>query len=333
MAIITEYIIDSKLSSFAQYIFDSFLATSGESTVARFKRIILGKVRNLILRSRDPVVIYNFMGYQLLLPYSHQLPYFRQSLPQYSLNLGRVAQNIEGHYPEMSVVDIGANVGDSLAILRSKVKSPVLCVEGDSKFFKILQHNAIQFENIFIEQTFIGDRSYLGKYRVVSSDGTARLFTDSAAEPIPILGIGDLLKKYEHIGETCKIIKIDTDGFDIPILLAASEILEKLKPVLFFEYDPFLFSNIGCDGFQIFDSLRDSGYRLAIFWENTGDYLLTVDILNTKLLEDLHNFYTGRNGSRYCDICLFHDDDRELCEELRISEIKFFDNFRKKLSE
>jgi hypothetical protein len=37
-----------------------------------------------------------------------------------------------------------------------------------------------------------------------------------------------------------KMLKIDTDGFDTLILKSAVDFLKRAKPIIFFEYDPFL---------------------------------------------------------------------------------------------
>jgi hypothetical protein len=39
----------------------------------------------------------------------------------------------QAKYPNLTMIDVGANVGDSIAIVRVDV--PILCVEGEDHFF------------------------------------------------------------------------------------------------------------------------------------------------------------------------------------------------------
>ena len=70
--------------------------------------------------------------------------------------------------------------------------------------------------------------------------------------------------------------------------------------------------------------LQDLGYRHAIFYENTGEYLLTAELSQQSVLEDIHDLYRGRGTDRYADICVFHDEDTDLCHTVRRAEIEHF---------
>lgn len=120
------------------------------------------------------------------------------------------------------------------------------------------------------------------------------------------------------------MLKIDTDGFDICILESELSYFSAVKPVIFFEYDPFFFKKTGSNGLNVFHSLKNIGYENMLVYENNGDYLMTVNTNNTELLNDLYHFYSGRAGERYCDICIFHADDNDLCKIIRSHELKYF---------
>ena len=51
--------------------------------------------------------------------------------PDLNSQLGRLAGVIFQKYPGMTVLDVGANVGDTIAILKSSVDVPVIGIEGD----------------------------------------------------------------------------------------------------------------------------------------------------------------------------------------------------------
>jgi hypothetical protein len=120
-----------------------------------------------------------------------------------------------------------------------------------------------------------------------------------------------------------KMLKIDTDGFDCAIIMSERDLLADKKPVVFFEYDPYFFENLSISGFHVFQHLRDIGYQFAIVYDNTGDYLLSTDLSNVELLQDIHTYFSGRGGMRYCDICVFHSEDSDLAEKVDNSEKTF----------
>jgi hypothetical protein len=57
--------------------------------------------------------------------------------------------------------------------------------------------------------------------------------------------------------------------------------------------------------------------------------LLAADLTDTRLLDDVHQFYTGRRSKSYCDIAVFHGDDDDLMRTSRAAELDFFAQFRR----
>ena len=66
-----------------------------------------------------------------------------------------------------------------------------------------------------------------------------------------------------------------------------------------------------------------------MFYDNFGDYLLNIELTQKKMIEDIHNYYSGRNTERYCDICAFHKEDKDIAIKIREEELKFFASSRK----
>jgi hypothetical protein len=80
----------------------------------------------------------------------------------------------------------------------------------------------------------------------------------------------------------------------VPIVLANLELLERTKPVLFFEYDPHLGATP-----DVFERLREIGYRRMDVYENTGELAARVELPG-----DIHETYVGHGGARYADVCV-----------------------------
>jgi hypothetical protein len=71
--------------------------------------------------------------FMLSLPLSHELPIcLSQGFASPRFELVALTQ---AKYPNLTMIDVGANVGDFIAIVRWHVDAPILCVEGEDHFF------------------------------------------------------------------------------------------------------------------------------------------------------------------------------------------------------
>ncbi|MGH3130004.1 MAG: hypothetical protein ACRDNX_04230, partial [Gaiellaceae bacterium] len=229
---------------------------------ARLKAAI--ETRALLLRRGDPLVRYRIGEIDLELPLSHELPFYRKDHPLYSANVGRIAAEAGG-----PVVDIGANVGDTAAIVRGATDVPILCVEGDDRFFAILRRNSTRFDPpVELEHAFVGAPA---RAAIERHGGTARLVPGAGGE-VRGKPLARILEEHPRFAAPA-LVKIDTDGYDVPIVLAELDLLARLKPVLFFEYDP----HLGADP-VVFERLREIGYRTVHVYENTGELARTAGL-------------------------------------------------------
>ena len=307
----------------SQLITNNILSSNPNTLPGKVKEKVLLSIRNFLYENKDILVNYSLNGKTILLPVWHDLPTNRKIFPLYSENLGRIAAKLAGKYKNLCAIDIGANIGDSVFIIKSFADIPILCIEGNEYFFSILKKNIQYWSDVCTEQTFVGDRiESKGSYSY--SKGSGRIIeTENSSENIRFESLHKIITKYPQF-EKCKLIKIDTDGFDCRIIRSSLDYLEKSKPVLFFEYDPYLLRELNDDGLSTFDLLLKRGYNLALFYDNNSDYLLCAELNQKNLLEDIHNYYSGRNTERYCDICIFHSDDNDTAFNLRKEELKFF---------
>jgi FkbM family methyltransferase len=275
--------------TFAERVLGTILEGNPASLRGRARLKAAIEVRRLLVRLCDPVVRYRIEGIELLLPLSHELPFYRNDHPRYNEAIGRIAAQLGG-----PVVDVGANVGDTAAVMRAVTDVPILCVEGDERFFRLLERNARrldpppELERAFVEAPARG--------RVEAAGGTARVLAGDGE--LPSAPLVRILEEHASFAQAV-LLKLDTDGFDVPILLANLELLARLRPVLFFEYDPFL----GAEPI-VFERLREIGYRRAHVYENTGELARSVELGE----DDVHSPYVGHGGSRYADVCAFTRD-------------------------
>jgi len=308
----------------AEFIMGRLLPDATGRRPGRIQRRIFSLARRFLAKQTNKYIRYELSGTVMLLPFAHDLPIFRSAFPQYSTNIGRLCCYMSEKYTDLRLVDIGANIGDTVAIVRENSQCPILCVEADKHYFTILMENLRRagFQSVEAVNAFVS--SYTGELRgqLVSDGGTAH-FIASDAPPIRTVKLSLLLSDFPQF-QSPKLVKIDTDGYDCSILKAEIEWLKEKKPAIFFEYDPFFFSDHPYDGARIFKDLREAGYVLAIFYDNVGDYLATVDLeKDGEILVELQNYYVGRGGHHYADVAVFHREDRDIAERIRVKEAEW----------
>jgi FkbM family methyltransferase len=287
----------------AQYIFDQIINTPNSNKV---KLKLFKFLRTKLLSSSEPTVNYQFGNYNLEIYLSHDFPFNLKEKPQYSQNLGVIAEIISQKYPNFQVIDVGANVGDSAAIIKNKVDVPILCIEGNPRFLGLLEKNTASMRDIQIEKCFVGEEEL--NVTPINSLGTSYL--EKSENGIPVKTISSIIEKNERFSNV-KLLKIDTDGFDNKIIRGAEQFLRKTKSSVFFEYDPHYLSLQGEKGIDIFDFLVSLGYEKFVIYDNLGDHLITLTKNNKNEFVELHNFF-NRGSSRYMDIWAIHSEDFDL---------------------
>lgn len=271
-------------------------------------------------------------NYSILLNKNHVLPHYLKQFPSYSSNLPRLAKKIKEKFPDLILIDVGANVGDTVALIRSESYFPIVCIEGDDFYYSVLKKNIQQFNEVDAFQFFLGEKNEVVSAHKEVEQGTLKIVLDSTDvgknKGLSFITLDHFLKlnpKYQK----AKLLKIDTDGFDLMILRGGIEYLQKTRPVLFIEYDRCLLSNVNDDGLSTLFKLEEIGYETVMFYDNFGRFILSAELQNKKLIEQLHFYIDDKKSAfPYYDICLFHKDDKEFAEEVINSESAFFINLK-----
>ena len=286
----------------------------------------LVRARRALIRISDPLVTYRIGKTSIRLPLSHDLPYFQRDFPFYSRNLGRIAALALRARPDLAAVDVGANVGDSIAIIRTEAHIPVLAIEGNRRFFALLEQNAaILGSDLYLRCAMVGTAPEQRRGGFQERGGSAHYVEGAAASSdVSFDTLSRLIEGTPELNGRKLLIKIDTDGLDCAILKAEQQLLARRAPIVFFEYDPNHFQRYGDDGFAVFAALRRAGYVSLLVYENTGELHGALDLDEETKLQELDALYSGRGGERYADICAFHRDDADVFELVRASEEELF---------
>jgi FkbM family methyltransferase len=299
-----------------QWLLRKLLSTPLSSSISRGKYKLLRGLRKLRLSFSDPLVTFSFGALNLHLPLSHELPFYEKLFPEYSVNLGRVSSYVRQKYTNLTMIDVGANVGDSAAMVRSFCHHPILCIEGEPSFFWLLTENTRGLTEIELEQTFLGrSGDSIGSIRIERGNATIRLGGQSGIAGICTLS--EAISRHPRFAAS-KLLKLDAEGFDCKILVAETELLRRNKPVLFFEYYPQACLLAGQEPFAVFPLLASLGYSQLLIYQNFGRYFMSLHLEQLCSLKELHYFLMELQG--YCDVVAFHREDTDIAEVLRAFE-------------
>jgi FkbM family methyltransferase len=248
---------------------------------------------------------------------------YRSSFHLYDTALARIASILKAKYHTLHAIDIGANVGDTAALIREFAEIPVLCIEGDPVLLPILTENAIRLgPGVTIEPSFVGED---GKaVNLNSADDLGRnACLVKAMDPqgsVRLRSLRSILTDYPAFC-SAKLLKTDTEGFDFDIIRQSLDFIQQSKPVVFFEYDPYLRPNEPHAGLETIEALIRAGYSNFIYYDNFGNFLLQSEASNSSIFSDLDGYLASnrRHGVAvyYFDICALHQEDADLGPKIK----------------
>jgi len=268
-----------------------------------------------------PDLEYQIENFKIWLPFSHKLPEYQRLFKNYDKKLKVILKNLEKFKKTSVIIDIGANVGDTAAVFRSYSSARIVCIEGEEFFLNYLRRNSKIIPNIEIVETFVigNNGKLMGEVR--RTDGTAKIITSSVFENgVQMLNTKPLmkiLKENEIDPEMIDLIKIDTDGFDFNILQGNRDIIEMVKPNLFFEYDISFNKEDFEASVKVISILENLGYKFIVY-DNFGNLLDFVTkectMKFTRFNQYLMSCRVNGGGIYYFD--LFATVDQSLADKI-----------------
>ncbi|GAB2779408.1 hypothetical protein GCM10027020_36120 [Nocardioides salsibiostraticola] len=273
------------------------------------KRRVSWLVRDRLMPDRH--VVRDVQGVSLTLPWSHRLPDYAGPGSAYGQNLVELAR-LMGEQGPLTVLDIGANVGDSALQILHAVDARVLCVEGDPFYLDFLHLNTSSDDRVSVVEALLAVPQSVGAATAVRTGGTTRFTHGEEATGLPEVTASALRAQHPDF-EDLRLIKSDTDGYDVALVPVVAQEWAHSKPVVFFEYDPYLTRIAGLDPMAVWSELADLGYDRVAVWDNGGALLglsSTVDVVSRA--QTLAEPLKGRPGKRiYWDVAAVHAEDAQ----------------------
>ena len=288
----------------------------------------------------QPQRLYEIDGFILDMGERHMLSLIQKNCLMYDrfvpflgeladLKLDRMKESDRG-----VIIDIGANVGDTVAGMVRHTGANVICVEPTKKFSILLEKNIanmgdayakrIRIVNAYIAQN--SEENY--KSEIIGGTAIKQKITADTEKEAPTLTIPELLSKIQILPETLTLVKIDTDGYDSECIMSFGEQLKSISPLLFWEnqidMDEQMYKFI-----DMVNYLSESGYTHFFLFDNFGNYMCRIDADSMKSI----NRYLGRilhkNSPRsfyYVDVLASKHEDRGICETVIKRYLKDFDD-------
>jgi FkbM family methyltransferase len=312
----------NRIDSFFSYLYREVNLNPLPSGIGpKLMRRFYGKLWREILKRFDPKVQIKISESLLWLPGSSHLPMIKTPESWYDTALTRLGQFIKNQKGALVLIDVGANVGDSVSFVAEKVQGQFLCIEADAQYFKYLQMNAQKIPGVICENVALSDKAETHQGAMVAVGGTAHIRTDAMDQKTFAFKTLDQLTEKHVLFKQAHILKIDTDGYDYKVLRGAMALLQN-RPILYFELSPWHLRHVGHeDPLSIFYFLKAQGYSQYFFYDNGGYPLLVTEDLNT--CKDLIH-YAEIKGNTFYDVLVFHDSEQTAFAEFRNLEFALF---------
>jgi FkbM family methyltransferase len=299
----------------SQFLLD--LSISPRPWVSRVFRTL----RSAALRVHDPIVAYRLNGRSLALPLSHDLPNNRRVAPIYGDNLRRVCEFLRARRGRLTMIDVGANVGDSWVLSSPAEGDRYLLVEASEHWTRLLERNAAGSRGVTRVQAMVSDRCERVNATVVVEQGNGRVAIGGRdAREIETVTVDLLVERHPDFARA-DLLKVDVEGWDDRVLRGAAALMREARPVLFFEHDPA--GSGGNDVDRVFRELADLGYRRFLFYDHRGFLAAAVEAGEWARMADL-DAYAAQLEHYYYDVCAFHASHADLLDAFLAAERGFY---------
>lgn len=265
----------------------------------------------------DWPIKHQYTNFFIVLPANHMLPVYQKAHPKYDRFLPHLAKYA---ISSDTIVDIGANVGDTLAgMAEQNPTSNYICIEPDAFFYRHLEENIERIRSSIKDLKIRTIQALVGKnISNVSLDGKggtkhAVININGGIKSIPLDQI------IFNLNSNIRILKTDIDGYDYDALDSSMAVIEAHKPIIFFEceYD-FEYQKSGYS--KTLKSLESAGYCDWTVFDNFGEVVIRTNDIG--IITQLMNYVWQQNIGQatrtihYFDILTVQQNDSALIDKV-----------------
>ena len=236
---------------------------------------------------------YRIGQHVITIPGDHELPAHQAAHRLYDRFLPVLCSQL---LPVGLIVDVGANIGDTVAAIMQTCANRIVAIEGYLPFFEILRGNLTFIDpdcRVIPIHALVGSGAQTGS--LVANRGTA-IFNNIGSGRMRLLD--DILAAWL---DQVVLLKVDTDGFDADVISSGMGMIGASQPILFWEggtSDAIAFESM-------YEKLADAGYHQFWIFDNFGNLILNE--CGPKELKDFDRYVASQY--RYgCTRTIFYID-------------------------
>jgi len=295
-------------------VYKHYLESGGVRKVAWF---LIRKV--LIRLLNDPACSLPIHGRVLRLPLSHPLPGYLKQFQFYDRLPQRISEYIHQSQGHLNCIDVGANIGDTIASFYKEDSDTFLAIEPHPKFGKLLAENWGWNKNVTMVSDFCSSRSKRGKFVIRERAGTASVVESRNGTEMSTRQLDEIVNDNPSAANA-NVLKIDTDGHDFEVIAGSERLLSRNVPVVLFECEAWQNANYVEDCLRTLKFLNQIGYNHFLLYDNFGNLMGKYALSDLSPFRNLL-FYQLTGQFYYFDVLLMKDEDMF---QFYRSEVDFF---------
>jgi FkbM family methyltransferase len=263
--------------------------------------------RILISLCNDPSCALTLHGRLLTLPLSHNLPLYLSQYPHYDRLPSRISEYIHSTQGHLTCIDVGANIGDSIASLYLDNTDTFLAIEPYPKFHEFLTANWSSNHNVTPLAVACSSDAGPRAFVVHEKRGTASLRQAPHAPATPSMPLDLLAKQHPHF-MAANLLKIDTDGMDFEVIAGAAQLISASLPAVLFECEASSRPTYVEDCLDTLRFFRRVGYEHFLVYDNFGTLMGKYSLADLSVFQNLL-FYQLTGFFEYFDLLVMGEDD------------------------
>jgi FkbM family methyltransferase len=275
--------------------------------------------RALIKLSGDPTCSLPMHGRDLNLPLSHALPDYLEHFPLYDRLPRRLSEYVHRAEGRLVCIDVGANIGDTIASFYGDESDAFLAIEPNPKFGELLAANWGWNEKVAIVSEICSSGSDEGTYLIQERHGTASIHRTEEGERMRRRPLDEIVKDHPF-AEEANVLKVDTDGHDFEVIEGAKNLLSRRLPAVMFECDAFENADYVEACLRALELFRGVGYNHFLVYDNFGSLMGRYALGDTTAFRNLL-FFQLTSNFYYFDILVMKDED---LFPFHAAEVEFF---------
>lgn len=286
----------------AAKVYEQYLASIG------IRRRVWSSIRKALIKLlSDPICSLPIHGRHLKLPLSHSLPDYLKQFPFYDRLPQRISEYIHQKLGHLSCIDVGANIGDTIASFYAKDTDAFLAIEPNPKFNKLLVENWGWNKNVIVVSDICSSGSSEDTFEIQEKNGTASILQKGNGVKMNRRQLDEIVNDHSF-AMNANVLKIDTDGHDFEVITGSKRLISKNLPVVLFECDAFENTNYVEDCLRTLKFLNQSGYNYFLLYDNFGNLMGKYSLSDLSPFQNLI-FFQLTSNFYYFDILIMKDED------------------------